>query len=113
MSAYTNADWASNKDNRKLTSAVLVIIYGAPVILKSKMQQSVVYAQHKQNTWPYYYVYRKCYGKRVCSRKCECISSMQYRYTRIFRVRYPLRRTTLIKVELSTWTSGTILYVIK
>ena len=41
LSAYTDADWASNKCNRRSVSGVLVMINGAPVIFKSKMQQSV------------------------------------------------------------------------
>uniref|UniRef100_A0AAV1UBW3 Polyprotein n=1 Tax=Peronospora matthiolae TaxID=2874970 RepID=A0AAV1UBW3_9STRA len=44
LSAYTDTDWASNKDNRRSTSGVLVMINGAPVIFKSKMQQSVAFS---------------------------------------------------------------------
>uniref|UniRef100_A0AAV1U517 Polyprotein n=1 Tax=Peronospora matthiolae TaxID=2874970 RepID=A0AAV1U517_9STRA len=41
LSAYTDADWASNKWNRRSISGVFIMINGAPVIFKSKMQQSV------------------------------------------------------------------------
>uniref|UniRef100_A0AAV1TKE2 Polyprotein n=1 Tax=Peronospora matthiolae TaxID=2874970 RepID=A0AAV1TKE2_9STRA len=41
LSAYTDADWASNKWNRRSISEVFVMINGAPVIFKSNMQQSV------------------------------------------------------------------------
>lgn len=57
-SAYTDADWASGKHNRRLTWEVFVMSNGAPVIFNSKMQQSV---QRKQNVSIILYVYMKCY----------------------------------------------------
>jgi hypothetical protein len=41
LTAYCDADWASNKDNRRSTSGVLVMLNKSPVIFKSKLQQSV------------------------------------------------------------------------
>ena len=41
VSAFSDADWASNKDNRRSTSGVMVMINKSPVIFKSKIQQSV------------------------------------------------------------------------
>ena len=41
LSAYTDAGWASNKCTHRSISGVLIMINGAPVIFKSKMQQSV------------------------------------------------------------------------
>jgi hypothetical protein len=41
LSAYTDADWASNKENRRSTSGIMVMINKSPVIFKSKLQQSV------------------------------------------------------------------------
>ena len=38
LSAHTDADWASDKCNRRSISGVLVMINGAPVLFKSKMQ---------------------------------------------------------------------------
>ena len=40
-SAYSDADWASNKNCRKLMSGTMVMINESPVIFKSKYQQSV------------------------------------------------------------------------
>ena len=37
LSAHTDADWASDKCNRRSISGVLVMINGAPVLFKSKM----------------------------------------------------------------------------
>ena len=41
MSAFSDADWGSNKDNRRSTSGVMMMVNGLPVIFKSKMQNSV------------------------------------------------------------------------
>lgn len=39
--AYSDADWANNKESRRSVSGIMVMINGAPVIFKSKIQQSV------------------------------------------------------------------------
>nr|CCA19616.1 putative polyprotein [Albugo laibachii Nc14] len=41
ISAYSDADWASNKENRRSTSGILVMINKSPVIFKSKLLHSV------------------------------------------------------------------------
>jgi hypothetical protein len=41
MNAFSDADWGSDKDNRRSTSGVMVMVNGAPVIFKSKLQSSV------------------------------------------------------------------------
>ncbi|KAI9905634.1 hypothetical protein PsorP6_013785 [Peronosclerospora sorghi] len=41
IEAYSDADWAGNRDNQKSTSGVISMVNGAPVIFKSKIQQSV------------------------------------------------------------------------
>ncbi|OWZ11723.1 polyprotein [Phytophthora megakarya] len=40
-SAYTDADWGSNSDDRSSMSGVLVMIGNAPVVFKSKFQRTV------------------------------------------------------------------------
>ena len=39
--AYADADWGSNIDDRRSVSGTMVMIVGAPVILKSKYQRTV------------------------------------------------------------------------
>ena len=39
--AYSDADWASNKENRRSTSGILVMMNGTPVVFKSRLQQNV------------------------------------------------------------------------
>ena len=39
--AYSDADWANNKEFRRSVSGIMVVINGAPFIIKSKIQQSV------------------------------------------------------------------------
>nr|CCA23220.1 putative polyprotein [Albugo laibachii Nc14] len=39
--AYSDADWANNKESRRSVSGIMVMINGAPVIFKSMIQQSV------------------------------------------------------------------------
>jgi hypothetical protein len=41
LCAYSDADWATNKDNRRSTSGVMVMMNKSPVIFKSKLQHSV------------------------------------------------------------------------
>ncbi|OWZ06003.1 polyprotein [Phytophthora megakarya] len=41
LSAYTDADWGSNLDDRRSVSGTMVMISGAPVIFKSKYQRTV------------------------------------------------------------------------
>ncbi|KAI9915828.1 hypothetical protein PsorP6_007975 [Peronosclerospora sorghi] len=41
IEAYSDADWAGNRDNRRSTSDVVTMVNGAPVIFKRKLQQSV------------------------------------------------------------------------
>lgn len=41
LSAYSDADWASNKDDRLSTSGIMIMISNYPVIFKSKLQGSV------------------------------------------------------------------------
>ena len=41
LSAYSDADWASNKDDRRSTSGIMIMINNSPVIFKSKLQGSV------------------------------------------------------------------------
>ena len=41
LSAFSDADWGSNKDNRRSTSGVMVMINNYPVIFKSRLQNSV------------------------------------------------------------------------
>nr|CCA26540.1 putative polyprotein [Albugo laibachii Nc14] len=41
VSAYSDANWASNKENRRSTSSILVMINKSPVIFKSKLLHSV------------------------------------------------------------------------
>ncbi|OWY95152.1 polyprotein, partial [Phytophthora megakarya] len=40
VEAYTDADWGSNIDDRRSVSGVLVMIGNAPVVFKSKFQNS-------------------------------------------------------------------------
>lgn len=39
--AYSDSDWASQKDDRKSTSGVSVMLCGGPVIFKSRLQRTV------------------------------------------------------------------------
>lgn len=39
--AYTDADWGSNIDDRRSVSGIMVMIRGAPVVFRSKYQQTV------------------------------------------------------------------------
>ncbi|CAI5723452.1 unnamed protein product [Peronospora farinosa] len=39
--AYTDADWGSNIDDRRSVSGIMVMIGGAPVVFKSKYQRTV------------------------------------------------------------------------
>ena len=39
--AYSNANWANNKESRRSVSGIIVRINGAPVIFKSEIQQTV------------------------------------------------------------------------
>ncbi|ETP08782.1 hypothetical protein F441_15296 [Phytophthora nicotianae CJ01A1] len=41
LTAYTDADWGSNPDDRRSVSGTMVTISGAPVIFKSKYQRTV------------------------------------------------------------------------
>ena len=41
VSAYSDADWARDKETRRSTSGIMVMINNSPVIFKSKVQQSV------------------------------------------------------------------------
>lgn len=41
LSAYSDADWASSKENRRSTSGIFVMINGSPVIFKSRLQRVV------------------------------------------------------------------------
>ena len=41
LSAYSDANWASNKDDRRSISGVLVMINGASVVFKSRTQHNV------------------------------------------------------------------------
>ena len=41
LSAFSDADWGSKKDNRRSTSGVMVMINNSPVIFNSKRQGSV------------------------------------------------------------------------
>ncbi|OWZ13835.1 polyprotein [Phytophthora megakarya] len=42
LTAYTDADWGSNLDDRRSVSGTMVMISGAPVVFKSKYQRMVV-----------------------------------------------------------------------
>nr|CCA26484.1 putative polyprotein [Albugo laibachii Nc14] len=42
--AYSDADSANNKESRRSVSGIMVMINGAPVIFKSKIQQSVAHS---------------------------------------------------------------------
>ena len=41
VSAYSDADWAHKRDNRRSTSGILVMVNKSPVLYKSKLPQSV------------------------------------------------------------------------
>ena len=41
LSAYSDADWATSKDNRRSTSGIMVMINGSPTIFKSRIQRVV------------------------------------------------------------------------
>ena len=41
LTSFCDADWVSNKDNRKSTSGFMVMLNSSPVVYKSKVQQSV------------------------------------------------------------------------
>nr|CCA24775.1 putative polyprotein [Albugo laibachii Nc14] len=43
IGAFYDADWASNKDNWKSVSGILIMVNGAPVVFKSKVQQKVLW----------------------------------------------------------------------
>lgn len=38
---YSDADWASAKDDRKSVSGVLVLLNGAPVVFRTQQQRTV------------------------------------------------------------------------
>ena len=41
ITAYSDANWASNKDDRRSISGIMVMVNGAPVIFKSRTQHNV------------------------------------------------------------------------
>nr|CCA14423.1 putative polyprotein [Albugo laibachii Nc14] len=41
ISAYTDSDWASNQDDRRSTSGIMVIVNTMPVMFKSRIQRNV------------------------------------------------------------------------
>nr|CCA17491.1 putative polyprotein [Albugo laibachii Nc14] len=42
ISAYSDADWGHNLDDRRSVSGVLILLNGGPVVFKSKYQRTVV-----------------------------------------------------------------------
>jgi hypothetical protein len=41
LSAYSDADWANNRDNRHSMSGIMVMFNGSPVVFKSRLQRIV------------------------------------------------------------------------
>ena len=65
MSAYSDADWGSNKDNISSTSGVIVIIYNSPVILSRNYNAVYLQVLRNPNMWHFCCAFKKCCGRKV------------------------------------------------
>ena len=114
LSAFCDADWGSDKDNRRSTSGVMVMINDSPVIFKSKLRNSVSLSTAEAE----YVALSLCiqeilWTKRILMEMRVKIDASVVVYEDNQSAIAIAKKTKDIKVERSTVIFAIILYAIK
>ncbi|GMF24353.1 unnamed protein product [Phytophthora lilii] len=102
--AYSDADWAGNRDDRRSVSGVMLLLCGAPVVWRSTFQKTVALSSTETEYGRLVSVSRSAYGCVFCSRTSAPSKLEQRLSTRTIKVQWCWPRMSVTKLVPSTLT---------